>query len=242
MSKWPKILPPLTPEQQRISNDFMHLWHQTLAGQSRYRMIEKFNHGYVTKYAPKQFLHTLEIGAGMGEHLQYETLTAEQKKNYVALELRENMAKEISARFPEVITQVGDCQRPLAFPDHHFDRIIAIHVLEHLPNLPETVREMHRLCNKKSGIFSVVIPCEGGMLYSLARKISAQRIFEKRYQQSYQWFIEREHINTSHEIIDELLTYFIIRRRQYFPFRIPSVNLNLCIGLTLHPRRIWCAP
>ena len=41
----------------------------------------------------------------------------------------------------------------------------------------------------------VVIPCEGGLAYSLARRISAQRIFEKRYGMSYRFFIESEHIN-----------------------------------------------
>src|SRR5437879_11379988 len=158
-------------------------------------MIEKFNQGYVVQHAPINFLTTLEIGAGLGEHLNYEKLSENQQKNYVALELRETMAEQIKSRFPNVQTVVGDCQQTLPFPDGYFDRIIAIHVLEHLPNLPAAIKEMYRLCNKQQGVFSIVIPCEGGLAYSLARKISAQRIFEKRYKQSYKWFIEREHVN-----------------------------------------------
>src|SRR6185295_14639060 len=103
----------------------------------------------------------------------------------------------------------------------------------HLPNLPAAIKEIYRTCNKEQGILSIVIPCEGGSLYQIARYFSAQRIFEKRYKQSYRWFIEREHINTPQEIISELLPYFNIIHQRYFPFFIPSIHLNLCIGLTL---------
>jgi SAM-dependent methyltransferase len=214
----------------------MKYWHEVLANNARYAMIEKFNHGYPIQYAPREFLTTLEIGAGLGEHFKYETLTVAQKKHYVAMELRETMAAQIKMLFPDIQTLVGDCQKTLPFRDGHFDRILAIHVLEHLPNLPAALKEMYRLCNKKKGLFSIVIPCEGGFAYSLARKISAQRVFQRRYKQSYRWFIEREHINQPHEILEELAPYFSITQQSFFPFRIPSVHFNLCIGLTLCPK------
>ncbi|MDR3491474.1 MAG: class I SAM-dependent methyltransferase [Gammaproteobacteria bacterium] len=235
-NKWPKVFPPLTLDQQRISDEFMQLWHEVLAGNARYGLIEKFNHGYPITHAPTNFLHTLEIGAGLGEHIQYENLTDSQKENYVALELRENMADAIRLRYPKIQTVVGNCQERLPFEDGYFERILAIHVLEHLPNLPAAIKEMYRLCDKQNGYFSVVIPCEGGWMYSLARRISAQRVFEKKYKQPYKWLIEREHINQPHEIITELERYFYITHDSYFPFYIPSINLNLCLGLTLRPK------
>jgi ubiquinone/menaquinone biosynthesis C-methylase UbiE len=211
----------------------MRHWHEVLP--KRYGIIDDFNHGYAAHHKPKKFLRTLEIGAGIGGHLPYEKLTAEQEQNYHALELRENMAARIRENFPRVQACVGNCQERLAFADGSFDRILAIHVLEHLPDLPAAIAEMQRLCHPERGVFSVVIPCEGGIAYSLARKISAQRIFEKRYKQPYQWFIEREHINRPHEIIRELTRHFRIDHRAFFPLQIPSVELNLCIGLTLSP-------
>lgn len=237
LNKWPKVFPPLTPEQQTINNDFVKYWHEVLAKSNRYRVIENFNHGYVIKHAPTDFLTTLEIGAGLGEHLKYENLSALQKKNYVALELRANMAERIQQLYPDVTTQVADCQETLPFPDGHFDRILAIHVLEHLPNLAAAVKEMHRLCKKSKGVFSVVIPCEGGFLYKLARRISAQRVFEHRYKQSYQWFIEREHLNKPAEIMSELKRYFHIKHRSFFPILFPFIHGNLCIGITLCPKK-----
>jgi SAM-dependent methyltransferase len=232
---WPKILPDLTPEQKRISDDFMRYWHEVLP--KRYGVVDDFNHKYPVKYAPRGFLRTLEIGAGLGEHLLYERLTAEQKAQYVALELRQNMADRIKERFPEVQTCVADCQKRLDFRAGFFDRILAVHVLEHLPNLPAAISEMYRLCNKESGVFSVVIPCEGSPAYTFARRISAQRLFEKRYQQPYRWLIEREHLNKPHEILVELRRYFNIGHRSFFPIPIPVIACNLCIGLTLQPRK-----
>ena len=234
-SKWPKTFPPLTEEQKRISDDFMQYWHEVLP--RRFPWIENFNHGYPVRHAPAGFRRTLEIGAGLGEHLEHERLTPEQEQNYYAVELRPNMTAALQARFPNIRAVTGDCQQRLDFPDNYFDRILSVHVLEHLPNLPAAIREMYRLCDKQCGVFSAVIPCEGSPAYGLARKISAQRIFEKRYNQSYKWFIEREHINRPREILEELAPYFRIERRSFFPLRLPLVFCNLVIGLTLRPRK-----
>jgi SAM-dependent methyltransferase len=233
-SKWPKLFPPLTDEQKRISDDFMQHWHEVLP--RRFGLVERFNHGYPVRHAPASFLRTLEIGAGLGEHLEHEKLTAEQEQNYYAVELRPNMTAALQSRFPRIRAITGDCQQNLDFPDGFFDRILAIHVLEHLPNLPAAVREMYRLCDKSAGVFTVVIPCEGSLAYTMARKISAQRIFEKRYNQSYKWFIEREHINRPHEILEELRPYFEVEQRSFFPLPLPMIWCNLVIGFTLRPR------
>jgi ubiquinone/menaquinone biosynthesis C-methylase UbiE len=232
-TKWPKELPPLTAEQEEISHDFMKYWHEVLP--SRYGIINRFNHGYVVRNAPKGFVKTLEIGAGDGEHLRYESLTRQQEKHYVCLDIRSNMIEALKLKFPNVQSYVADCQEKIPFEDHYFDRIVAIHILEHLPNLPSAVREIYRLCHKE-GVLSVVIPCEGSLLYTLARKISAERIFKKRYKQDYKWFISREHINKPEEIFEELSPYFSVISSTYFPIPLKLKFCNLCIGATLRPR------
>lgn len=230
---WPKVLPPLTAEQRAISDDFMLHWHEVLP--RRFGIIERFNHSYAVDNAPAKFRRTLEIGAGRGEHLAHEKLTPQQRREYYALELRANMCAAIRERFPEVRAIQGDCQQRLDFPDGFFDRVLAVHVLEHLPNLPAAVAEARRVC-ARDGVFSVVIPCEGSMAYGLARRISAQRIFEKRYRQPYRWFIEREHLNRPHEIFAELRKYFEVSSSRYFPFPVPLEFCNLVIGLTCAPK------
>jgi len=235
VAKWPKVLPPLTPEQQRISNDFMKHWHEVLP--RSFGIVERFNHNFPVRYSKPAFKTTLEIGAGLGEHLNYEKLTPVQLENYYALELRENMAAEIRRSFPKVHAITGDCQARLPLADGFFDRVVAVHVLEHLPDLPAAIRESWRLVNKERGQFLVVIPTEGSPAYTLARKMSAERVYRKLYRSDYSWFYKREHINLPHEILEELRPWFTIESRSFFPFPfLPMTFCNLCIGFSLRPR------
>jgi SAM-dependent methyltransferase len=234
VSKWPKLLPPLTAEQKKRSDEFMKLWHEVLP--QRYGLVERFNHNFPVRHSPRDFTTTIEIGAGLGEHINYEKLSPEQERNYHCNEYRENMAAEIRRRFPNVQTVVGDCQQRMDFPDGFFDRYIAVHVLEHLQNLPAAIREAYRLLNKQTGCMLVVLPTEGSPAYSLARRISAQRVWNRRFGGGYEEFYKREHINLPHEIIDELSPYFTIERQRFFPLLVPFTFCNLCIGLVLRPR------
>jgi SAM-dependent methyltransferase len=228
--KWPKRLPELTEEQRRIRDDFMEYWHTVLPG--RYGVVEKFNHGWPARFA-KPGARTLEIGAGLGEHLEFEPTP--NSGEYVCNELREAMAEEIRKRHPTVEVVVGDCQKGLPFEDSSFDRILAIHVLEHLPDLPAALRELRRLV-KPDGRLLAMIPCEGGMAYTFARRISAQRVFEKRYKTSYDWCIASEHLNLPDEITEECNREFRLLNRNLFPLRVPIVTANLVIGLEYAPR------
>jgi SAM-dependent methyltransferase len=231
---WPKTLPPLTPEQGRVCDAFVKQWHEVLP--QRYGLVERFNHSFPVRASRPGFERTIEIGAGLGEHIHHEKLTSAQRAGYHALELRENMAEGLRAEHPGVQAIVGDCQRRLDYPDGHFDRYIAVHVLEHLPNLPACMHEAHRLLAPERGQLLVVIPCEGSPAYTLARRISAQRIFERTYGMPYGPFIAREHINRPAEIIAELERCFTIERRRFFPLAFaPFVTTNLCIGLALRP-------
>lgn len=225
--KWPKNVPPLSPEQKALADDFVKHWHEVLP--QRYGAIEKFNHTYPLRHLPKQERwRTLELGAGIGAHLAFEPL---DRQEYYCIELREAMAVEIRRRFPSAITVTGDCQKRIPYDDEYFDRVVVIHVLEHLPDLPAAIAEVHRVL-KPNGIFSVVLPCDPGLAYELARKVSAERIFKARYKLPYRWFVRREHINSPAEIMHVVGRYFDIFDKTYFPLMVPIVDINLCIGIT----------
>jgi len=225
--QWPKPIRQLTPEQTRIRDEWMVYWLSIFARRS---WVTAFNHTYpLRSYRPGG--RTLEVGAGRGAHLEFEDLDAQQ---YTALELRPELVAQLRSRFPGVQTLVGDIQEQLAFPDRHFDRVLAIHLLEHLPNLPAALDEVRRIL-KPDGQFSVVIPCERGPVYALARRLSAQRLFTARYDWDYRDYIQTEHLNLPGEIMEELRRRFRILHRQFFPLRIPLPQANLFIGITLAP-------
>jgi SAM-dependent methyltransferase len=226
---WPKQLPGYTEEEQRVRDAFMARWLDYLP--KRGGFVERFNHGYPLR-AGSLTGRTLEIGAGLGAHLAYEELGEQE---YYAVELLPELADSIKERFPSVTTIVGDCQTRLPFDDGFFDRALAIHVLEHLPNLPAALDEVARLLALE-GRFVAVIPCEGGGLYSLARRFTSKRLFEREFGRDYDWFIRSEHINLPWEIKSEIDKRFHVVEARYFPFRIPSVSANLIIGLTMRPR------
>jgi SAM-dependent methyltransferase len=229
-TSWPKPVAQLTDERRRIKEEWLHSFHEQLSDE--HPRIVRFNHEYAARSARPG--RTLEIGAGLGEHLRYEDLAAQE---YHAVELLEKMAAAIRRDFPSAVTVVGDCQQRLPYDDASFDRAIAIHVLEHLPDLPVALGEIKRLL-KPGGVFSVVIPCEGGLGYSMGRRVTSRRAFERRYKTSYDWFIESEHVNRAREILSELRSRFDVADVTYFPNRIPLVDLNLLIGITcLRPTR-----
>jgi SAM-dependent methyltransferase len=227
--KWPRKLPELTDEQLRIKDEWMKYWHEILP--NKYGIVEKFNHGFPVRILQKEhkMLETLEIGAGLGEHITYEGLENQQ---YSVIELRDNMAEILRKRFPAVKAYVGDIQKRTEFDDKQFDRVIAVHVLEHLPDLPGALQEIHRIL-KDNGHFTAVIPCEGGLAYSFARCISTEQIFKKKFKMSYALLMKTEHVNQPIEIMEEISRYFTISKKEFFPFKLPFVFCNLCIGLNM---------
>lgn len=225
-TQWPKQLPELTPAQEAIRDDYMAYFYDQVYT-ARFGWIQRFNHKYAARTATPG-AKTLDVGAGLGEHLEFED---GRQGEYVALELREEMASELRRRYPYVTTIGDDIQVGVPAKDGAFDRVLAIHVLEHLPNLPAALDELHRLL-APGGVLSVVLPCEGGALYGLGRRLTTQRVFEKRYGMSFDWCIRSEHVNTLGEVVHELDRRFTREHSSWFPCRIPTVQLNVCGGFT----------
>ena len=229
---FPKHIAKLNSEDQKMHDDFMKVWLNELKTKKKFNLIENFNHNYSAKSHIlsnfKKDISTLELGCGIGNHIDYENL---KFQNYHVVDIRANVLSEVKKKNKNVKILNSDIQKKMPFNDNFFDRINAIHILEHLPDLPSCIDEIYRLI-KKEGIFQVVIPCDPGFFYQICRNISAKRIFEKRYKKNYDDFIKREHINAPQEIIGIIEEKFMRIDRKFFPFKIPFIDINLCIGLT----------
>lgn len=225
-SKWPKRPPLLSAAQLAAREQFVREWLELLP--ERYGFLERFNHS-VAKLPHKSGSKTLEIGAGLGEHLRYERTD----QDYHCLEYREELCRTLTDRIDAARVHRGDIQRRQdQWADKSFDRVIAIHVLEHLPSLPDAIREISRLL-KDDGVFDVVLPCEGGVAYWLARKMSAERLFRRRFKMDYGPIIRSEHVNTHAEVIGLLRRFFKVERVRFFPTFIPMAAINLVAAYRL---------
>lgn len=231
--KWPKDRPILTDKQQEIFKDWYEFWLSESGMPGKFSIIDQWGHKFTAKRS-KPNTKILEIGAGTGSHLNFEKSNV---LDYYALEHNKDLSNQITKSFPNVHTIEGDCQQKFPFPDAFFDRIIAIHVLEHLDNLTYTLEEVQRTL-QNNGIFTVVIPCEGGFAYKAGRQFTSKRLFQKRYKTDYEWLINYDHINNAKEVIEELDRFFIIEKTSYFPSIIKSLEINLVIGLICKPRKL----
>jgi SAM-dependent methyltransferase len=225
VTEWPKPRPRLTAEEIRIQDDWIRYFHERLP--SDHPRVLNFNHRYPLRSA-RPNTRTLELGAGLGEHLRFEDLETQE---YHAIELRKSMAEAIYRDFPHVSTSIGDCEKRLPYPNNYFDRVIAIHLLEHLYNLPAALAEVQRVL-RAGGVLAAVIPCEGGFAYRLGRRLTTQRVFERRYGVPYDWHVRAEHPNRPDEVFEEIAKRFAIRDRAFFPLRVPIAHANLVIGIT----------
>lgn len=219
-------MPELSPEQRRIQDDWMRHWLQVLP--ARYGRVERFNHEYPKRAAPPGG-RTLEIGPGLGGHARHEDLSGQ---DYHAVELRQELAEALQAELPLARVVVADCQDRLPYEDGFFDRVLAVHVLEHLPDLPRALDEARRVL-RPGGRLAAVFPCEGGLGHRLGRRLTVQRRFERRYGMPYGPHIAADHVNVPREIVAELRRRFRVLDRTFWPLRVPVVDVNLMIGVTV---------
>lgn len=169
------------------------------------------------------FSRVLEVGAGTGVHIRTIRHTFDE---YVMTDLNPPMLDQIQARSGMGhITQKKEDATNLSFDDATFDRVIATHVLEHLPEPHKVLREWSRVL-KPGGTLSIVLPCDPGLAWRLGRNFGPRRNFT-RLGIDYDYWMAREHINSITNLVALISYYFPLRREKWAPMRVPLSDLNL---------------
>jgi len=186
-----------------------------------HRLIER-------DFGPERYLSTiLEVGAGTGEHFPY---VRHRYDRYFMTDLDPKaleVARKKLASWPgheKIVfeTQEGS-QAPYA--DNTFDRVVAVHILEHICQPQLAIKEWARIL-KPGGMLSILIPTDPGIAWRLGRHLGPRK---NALAQGipYDYVMAREHVNSCNSLIALLRFYFKNPRESWWPFPVASMDLNL---------------
>ena len=186
------------------------------------RLIRKTHKSMEKPFSGKYFSRVLEMGGGMGEHLDFILHDFEE---YLLTDIKPTLNNKF-ANDQRVVCKVENAEQ-LTFPDKSFDRVILTCLLHHV-NEPEKVLEEILRVLKSEGVATIFLPCDPGLLVRLLRNLTTARNAKKLGYRGYNLMIAREHRN--HFISLLHMTKYVFRGKKtrvtYFPFRIPSWNMN----------------
>ena len=172
------------------------------------------------------FERVLEIGAGTGQHLPFVrhgfadyTLN---DANPAALEIAR--ARLDPAQRGKVRFNIDSCTA-VSYPEGTFDRIIAVHVLEHIVHPHLALQEWLRVL-KDGGVLSILIPTDPGFLWRMSRYLGPRRHAGDKGL-AYDYIMAREHVNYCHGLISILRHFIPVAREAWWPLPVRSVDLNL---------------
>lgn len=173
------------------------------------------------------FDKVLEIGAGPGEHIRHVRHSFnEYWVTDVNLPMMDKIVLPTTKNGTGKIICAQEDATKLSFPDNTFDRVIATHVLEHLVQPCDVMREWMRVL-KPGGVMTLVLPCDPGVAWRLGRYLVARKKYVKAGL-DYDYWMAREHVNPINNLVSFVRYYFgNDLKEKWLPFKVASMDLNL---------------
>lgn len=201
-----------------------HNVDRTLAG----RFLQK-SHRLLEDSLPADFKanRVLEVGAGSGHHYSF---LRDKPANYLLTDGSDAMLAVAAARYATevaagaVTIEKQDATR-LPYADGSFDRLIATHVLEHIPNPVAVLGEWDRVV-RKGGLLSIVLPCDPGLLWRMGQNFGPRRN-ATRMGLPYDYLQAAEHVNSIFNLVVFIRHHFEDVSEMWYPSRIPMADVNL---------------
>lgn len=180
----------------------------------------------------KRFDRVIEVGAGSGVHLSYV------RHGFGTYLMTDGSAAMLEQIPPERRQHPGgtvrlaqaDCTR-LALADASFDRLVATHVLEHVPFPHAVLKEWARVV-RPGGMLSIVLPCDPGLAWRMGRYLGPRSSAKKRGI-DYDYVMALEHINAITNLVAIIRHQFPRRQETWWPLRVPSSDLNLIYAVNI---------
>lgn len=193
---------------------------QAMAMRASHRLAERaFGPG-------ASFGQVLEIGAGTGEHFAYVRHAFSRylltDRDAATIEVAKRKLACLDDARLEFAVQAAE---RLDYPDGAFDRVIATHVLEHVPEPHRVLKEWARVV-KPGGVLSVLIPTDPGLAWRLGRRLGPRRNAIARGI-AYDYVMAREHVNACNNLIAILRHCFPQAREAWWPLPVASIDVNL---------------
>jgi len=169
----------------------------------------------------------IEVGSGTGHHFPFV------KKGFLqyfmtdgSLEMLEIAKEKYEKEKLSGVVQIEQQDATqLSYATASFDRLIATHVLEHLPNPVQVLKEWNRVV-KPGGIISIVLPCDPGFLWRFGRHLGPRRNAMKAGL-AYDYLEAAEHINSIFNLVVFIRHHFELVTESWYPAKVALPDLNL---------------
>lgn len=194
--------------------------------------IQELGHRVAIKHTPqKENSRVVEIGSGTSHHFLTYREHYPSRMSYIHVDTNLTTLKKARQLISEDTSdsaQVSYFLRAsiyhLPFASNSVDHLVAIYVFEHIKYLQNAIDEYRRVLSR-GGTWCIAIPTEGGLAWTLGRKLMFSRQMHQRYGIDYDHIMKIEHCNTCDEVIRHM-SRSMDCQVEFFPFRIPSSHIN----------------
>ena len=218
--------------RDKIYYDYLSVYDDSYSSDTLAGYMLRKSHLLLEKSLPirREDQHVLEIGAGTGHHYQF--VDKSKIASYVITDGSDSALKLISEKYQKeiqqgsIVVKQADALDLTAFNDKKFDRVIATHVLEHIPAPIDALKEWSRVL-KQGGILSLVLPCDPGMLWRFGRYFGPRRTAVKAGLLHYDYIQAIEHVNPIFNLYQIINYHFDQTIDMWWPCRIAFPDINL---------------
>jgi len=172
----------------------------------------------------------LELGVGTMAHFPHVTHSFDK---YIASDHDPKVVEFLNSKtWPHGVEILKLKGSTLPFEDDSIDRVIATHVLEHIPHPVDALTEWTRVL-KPGGVLSLILPCDPGWAWRFGRYFGP-RSSGKKAGLPYDYYMACEHINSIFNLRELVKFHYPDRKDWYWPLKVPVPDINLIYAVNCY--------